>query len=181
MSAPVVARLEPGHLDALRGFLSGLPDEDMAFIKEDVRNASVVAGWCGAGDRARRLVALDGDRVIGLVSVVPLLGWSSHVGEMRVVVGAGARGRGLGRELARRALGEAFDLGLEKVVVEVVAEQEHAIRTFNDLGFRGEALLQRHIRDRHGDVRDLLVLAHAVDEEWSSIASLGIEGDLQAS
>jgi hypothetical protein len=52
---------------------------------------------------------------------------------------------------------------------------------FDDLGFRGEALLERHIRDRHGGLRALIVLAHAVDDEWSSIASLGIEDDLGAS
>lgn len=172
-------RLEPPHLDALRGFLNNLPDEDVTFIKEDVRDPSVVDGWCDEGNRARRVLAFDGDRVVGVVSVVPLVGWSSHVGELRLVVDPQARGRGLGRELARRGLREALHLGLQKLVVEVVAEQEHAIRMFDDLGFRGEALLQRHIRDRRGDLRDLLVLAHAVDEEWSSLASLGIEEDLR--
>jgi ribosomal protein S18 acetylase RimI-like enzyme len=180
VSGSVVARLEPGHIDALRRFLTALPEEDVTFIKEDVRDPSVVDGWCGAGDRARRLVALDGESIVGLVSVIPLLGWSSHVGELRLVVAAQARGRGLGRELARRALAEAFELGLEKLVVEVVAVQEHATRMFNELGFRGEALLERHIRDRHGDLRDLLMLAHAVEAEWSAIASLGIADDLQA-
>jgi ribosomal protein S18 acetylase RimI-like enzyme len=178
MNASVIVRLERAQLGAARAFVSGLPDEDVTFIKEDVRDPSVVEGWCAAGDRARRLVALDGERIIGLVSVIPLLGWSSHVGEMRLVVDAQERGRGLGRRLARRALGEAVDLGLEKVVVEVVAEQERAIDMLNDLGFRGEALLERHIRDRDGDVRDLLVLAHSVGAEWSAIASLGIEDDL---
>jgi ribosomal protein S18 acetylase RimI-like enzyme len=181
MSAPLVTRLEPAHLEAVRAFLNGLPDEDATFMKEDVRDPSVAEGWCGGGERARRLVALDGDRIAGIVAVVPLVGWSSHVGELRLVVSPDARGRGLGRELACRALREAFELGLEKVVVEVVAEQEHAIRMFDDLGFRGEALLERHIRDRHGGLRDLIVLSHAVDDEWSSIASLGIEGDLRAS
>jgi ribosomal protein S18 acetylase RimI-like enzyme len=179
MSPPEVVRLEAGHLDAVRDFLNGLPEEDATFIKEDVHDPSVAEGWCSGGDRARRLVARDGDRVAGLASVVPLHGWSSHVGELRLVVSPQARGRGLGRELARRALAEAFDLGLEKVVVEVVAEQEGAIRMFDDLGFRGEALLQRHIRDRHGGLRDLLVLAHAADEEWSSLASVGVEEDLR--
>ncbi|MBV8952881.1 MAG: GNAT family N-acetyltransferase [Solirubrobacterales bacterium] len=180
MSAPVVTRLEPAHLDGVRAFLGGLPEEDVTFIKEDVRNPSVIEGWAEPGERGRRLVALDAEHVVGLVSIIPLLGWSSHVGELRLVVGAGSRGRGLGRELARRGLREAVDLGLEKLFVEVVAEQEHAIRMFGQLGFRGEALLERHIRDRHGDLRDLLVLAHAVDDEWASIASLGIEEDFGA-
>ena len=32
--------------------------------------------------------------------------------------------------------------------------------------------------DRGGELRDLLVLAHEAGEEWSAIASLGVERDL---
>ena len=49
---------------------------------------------------------------------------------------------------------------------------------FTDLGFRGEALLRDHIRDREGELRDLLVLAHDAGDEWSSMASVGLEGEL---
>ena len=49
---------------------------------------------------------------------------------------------------------------------------------FTDLGFRGEALLRDHIRDRAGTLRDLLLLAHDAREEWSSMASVGIESEL---
>jgi ribosomal protein S18 acetylase RimI-like enzyme len=80
--------------------------------------------------------------------------------------------------MARHALREAVGMGLTKLVVEVVAEQEGAVRMFDDLGFRGEALLSSYIRDRSGQLRDLLVLAHDVSEEWSAIASLGIPDEL---
>ena len=116
--------------------------------------------------------------MLGLVSVRPLLGWSAHVGELRLVVAPAQRGRGRGRTLAQHALREALAAGLEKIVVEVVAEQEGAVRMFTDLGFRPEALLKDHIRDRSGELRDLLVLAHDAAEEWSAMASVGLEGEL---
>jgi ribosomal protein S18 acetylase RimI-like enzyme len=71
-------------------------------------------------------------------------------------------------------------MGLAKVVVEVVATQDSAVRLFDELGFRGEALLTAYIRDRSGALRDLLVLAHDVDDQWSAMSSLGIADDLGA-
>jgi ribosomal protein S18 acetylase RimI-like enzyme len=177
VSAAIV-ELEGGHLDALRAFLDRLPDGDVTFIKEDVRDPAVAEAWVRGTGAARRWVAVDDGRIDGLVGVVPLAGWSSHVGSLRLVVDPAARGRGLGRELARHALREALAMGLTKLVVEVVAEQQGAVHMFDELGFRGEALLTAHIRDRSGELRDLLMLAHDVGEQWSAMASLGVHDDL---
>ena len=49
--------------------------------------------------------------------------------------------RGLGRLLARRAVLEAVEMALTKLVVEVVADQEALIAMFRTLGFEPEALL----------------------------------------
>jgi hypothetical protein len=49
---------------------------------------------------------------------------------------------------------------------------------FTDLGFRGEALLTDHIRDRAGELQDLLVLAHAAGDEWATMNTLGVESEV---
>jgi ribosomal protein S18 acetylase RimI-like enzyme len=100
------------------------------------------------------------------------------VGRVRLVVASARRGTGLGRELARRALVEAVGAGLTKLVVEVVAEQGAALALFTDLGFSGEALLTDHIRDRSGQLRDLMVLAHHVGQTWSGMDTVGIADEL---
>ena len=166
------------HLPALRRFLDALPDGDVTFIKEDVRDPAVAEAWVRAPGSLRVWVAVEGEDVAGLVSIHPLVGWSAHVGELRLVVDPARRGHGLGRALAAHALAAAVAAGLRKVVVEVVAEQEGAVRMFSDLGFRGEALLRDHIRDRSGALRDLVMLAHDAEEEWSALASVGIEDEL---
>ncbi len=171
--------LAAGHLPALRAFLAALPDEDVTLVKEDVRDPAVADAWAAGRGAGRWWVATGEDgAVLGLVGVRPLVGWSSHVGELRLVVDPARRRQGLGRALARHALREALEAGLAKVVVEVVAEQEGAARMFGELGFRGEALLRDHIRDRDGELRDLLVLAHDARGEWSAMAGVGIEGEL---
>jgi len=125
-----------------------------------------------------RWVAVDGDDVTGYVAVRPLAGWSDHVGEVRLVVAPSHRGSGLGRELARRALTDAVDAGLSKLVVEVVAEQGAALALFTELGFTGEALLTDHIRDRTGQLRDLMVLAHHVGRTWAGMDAIGVVDEL---
>jgi ribosomal protein S18 acetylase RimI-like enzyme len=168
--------LEPADREALERFLARVPEGDRTFFKEDVEAPEVVDAWTRPGP-ARALAVEDGD-VVGYVAVVPLHGWSSHVGEVRVIVDPEHRGRGIGRALARRAVMEAVELDLSKMVVEVVADQEPTIAMFRSLGFDPEALLTDHVRDQSGSLRDLMVLAHSVEEQWSSLVTAGIADEL---
>ena len=181
MSAEIV-ELRPGHCDALLRFFNDLPEGDRTFIKEDVTDPAVVRSWTGADAGGRRWIALedaDGSAVLGYLAVRRLSGWSDQVGEVRLVISPSCRGTGLGRRLARHALTQAVDDGLSKLVVEVVAEQGAAVALFSGLGFSGEALLEDHIRDRNGELRDLLVLAHHVGRTWSSMSTLGLADVLE--
>ncbi|MGY2065067.1 N-acetyltransferase family protein [Blastococcus sp. SYSU DS0619] len=175
-----VVELGPERCDALLTFFGDLPEGDLTFIKEEVTDPETVRSWASGDSSGGRWVAVDGDEVTGYVAVRPLPGWSDHVGEVRLVVAPSRRGSGLGRELARQALVGAVSSGLRKVVVEVVAEQGSALALFSDLGFSGEALLRDHIRDRSGELRDLMVLAHHVSDTWAGMDTVGIADELGA-
>jgi L-amino acid N-acyltransferase YncA len=164
--------LEPGDEGAVVRFLERIPEGDRTFFKEDVDDPEVRAAWVRPG--TARVLALDGDDVVGYVAVVPLQGWSNHVGEVRVIVDPDHRGHGIGRALAQRAVLEALKLGLTKMVVEVVADQEPTIGMFSSLGFDPEALLVDHVRDQSGELRDLILLSHAVEQSWASLNAAGI-------
>lgn len=177
MTAQIVP-LEADHCDAVLRFFQSLPDSDRTFIKEDVTDPATVRAWTAGEARGRRWVALDGDEIAGYLAVLPLPGWSDHVGEIRIVVAPGRRGQGLGRELARHALVQAVEAGLTKLVVEVVADQEPVLTLFTGLGFTGEALLRDHIRGRDGQLHDLVLLAHHVGETWSGMQTVGVADEL---
>jgi len=49
---------------------------------------------------------------------------------------------------------------------------------FRALGFDPEALLADHVRDRSGQLRDLMVLAHSVDDQWASMVTAGVVDDI---
>jgi L-amino acid N-acyltransferase YncA len=164
----------PDDLDALLAFFARIPEAERTFFKEPVLDRAAVEGWL-AGGPGRRGLACDAGEVAGYVAVVPLAGWSDHVGEVRLVVDPARRGAGAGRTLARWALLQALELGLAKLYVEVVADQEGAVAMFTALGFRAEGLLREHVRDGDGRRRDLVLLAHPVEDHWAAMAAAGID------
>lgn len=171
-----VVELRPEHCEAVLSFFRELPEGDLTFIKEDVTSPATVRSWTST-ETDRRWVALGGGddpEIVGYVAVRRLSGWSDHVGEVRLVVAPAHRGTGLGHALTRHALTESVEAGMTKLVVEIVADQGAALALFTDLGFGGEALLENHIRDRNGHLRDLMVLAHHVGDTWSGMQSLGL-------
>jgi L-amino acid N-acyltransferase YncA len=156
--------------DRVISFFASAPEGDRTFFKEDGSDPAIVASWLAEG-APHRLIALVGDRVVGYVAVLKGVAWSSHVGELRLVVAPDYRQRGIGRLLAQRAVAEALELGVVKLVVEVVGGQERLFDMFTNLGFEQEGQLRRHVRNESGETRDLLVLSHFVDELAASFAT----------
>jgi RimJ/RimL family protein N-acetyltransferase len=170
-------RLAPKDVEVVSRFLRDLPEGDLTFFKEDV-DPSTVARWCEDDRVARWVVVGEDDEPQAMLTIVPGALWSSHVGELRLVVGREYRRRGLGRRLARYGLAEAVRLGLRKIVVEVVADKEGDIAMFTSIGFDAEALLRDHIRDRDGNLRDLVLLAHEVGDRSASLDVIGLDGEV---
>lgn len=111
--------------------------------------------------------------------MIPGIGLSQHVGELRLIVDPKRRRRGIGRMLARGALACGISrLGLHKLVVEVVAEQEPAIGMLQSLGFTPEAVLRDHLLDRSGGMQDVVLLSHFVEDNQAGLIALGIDREL---
>lgn len=163
--------------DAVARFLQILPESDLTFLKEAVDNETVDR-WCRDEHAHRWLVVGDDGEPQAMLSIVPGALWSAHVGELRLVVGQAYRRLGLGRRLARYGLAEAVRLGLSKIIVEVVADKEGDISMFTSIGFDAEALLRDHIRDREGNLRDLVLLSHEVGPRSSAMDVLGLASEV---
>jgi ribosomal protein S18 acetylase RimI-like enzyme len=169
-----VRALQASDADALRRFFARVPEGDRTFFREDVLADGVVEAW-STDPAQHRLVAFVDGEIGGQVAVLQGVGWSHHVGELRLVVDPAHRRHGLGRLLAQRAVIEAVEMGATKLVVEVVAEQEATVAMFSKLGFEPEGLLKDHVRSQSGEVHDLLVLAHFVEPLWASMRTTGVE------
>ena len=105
-------------------------------------------------------VALDGDRIVGRLSLArdphPA---SAHVADLGMMVAASHRRRGIGRKLLDAAVAWARVVNVEKLELHVFPWNEPAIRLYEDFGFEREGLRRRHyVRD--GVAVDALLMAY---------------------
>jgi L-amino acid N-acyltransferase YncA len=154
----------------LRAFFDEIPTDDRTFFKEDLDEPDVLRRWIDDRRGVRLVGAEDGGRLVAVAAVWPGVGRSSHVGDLRLVVGVGNRRRGLGREMARSALLEALRKGMWKISVEVVSTQQGTIDMFLALGFTPEALLRDQIRGGEEGTQDVLLLSHFAAEAAQDLA-----------
>lgn len=158
-------------------FARNLPPHDLLFLRRDITRPPVLAAWIreiGEGTITSLLARRDG-QLLGCSAVVrDPLSWSPHVGELRVLVDPRNRARGLGRLLIQESFLIALDQGLEKLMAQMTLDQQAAINVFEDLGFRGEALLREQVRDPDGSRHDLVMLGHDVRQFQAQLEAYGV-------
>ncbi len=156
--------MEAGDRNAILTFARSLPVKDLLFLQRDIRLEKVVAAWIdqtGKGGAISSLVAVDDDgHLRGCSALVrDRLSWSSHVADIRILVGVDSRSMGLGRLLAMHCVDQALAEDVEKLTVQMTPDQEGALRMFEELGFRPEALLRDQVRDAEGEIADIVIMA----------------------
>ncbi len=158
----LLTQFEAVHLGAVKAFAQSLPSHDLLFLARDIQHPKVISAWLDsiADGEISSLVALDGDKVVGTTAIVrDLMGWSAHVAEIRILISEEMRGKGLGRILLQQSFSAAVEGGAEKLMARMTPDQRGAISLFEEMGFRGEAMLRDHVRDREGKVHDLAILS----------------------
>jgi RimJ/RimL family protein N-acetyltransferase len=147
--------------DALLAFFRRLPPEDRQFLKDDVTRAEIIETWARElnYDRVLPILAEFEGRIVGDATLHrQAYGWMRHVGEIRVVTDPYLRRRGLATAMAREIFYLALQVGLDKMVAEMVGGQVAAIKVFGKLGFQQEARLANHVVDLQGRKHDLVIL-----------------------
>jgi L-amino acid N-acyltransferase YncA len=161
-SALTLRGFESSDLAAVKTFASELPAHDLLFLSRDIQHPKVITAWFDAiaDGTISSLLALSGDVVVGSTAIVrDHHGWSPHVAELRVLIAEEYRGKGLGRILLQHCFTDAVDAGAEKLIARMTPDQRGAISLFEEMGFRGEAMLRDHVRDHEGTVHDLAILS----------------------
>ena len=163
----VIRRFRPADRDAMLAFATGLPEHDLLFLGRDLRQPRVIEAWLEAIGEGwiDSLIAEDldgeGQPVVGTAALVrDPLGWSAHVGEVRLLVSPERRGAGVGRDLLEAVFAIAHNRGLAKLSARMTPDQTGSVALFESLGFRAEALLRDQVRGRDGRAYDLAILSH---------------------
>jgi L-amino acid N-acyltransferase YncA len=106
-----------------------------------------------------RLVAVDGDRIVGWAALSPTSRRECYAGvvEHSVYVTAEAQGRGVGRALMERLVAGADAAGLWTLQTSIFPENEASLALHERLGFRVVGRRER-IAQLDGEWRDTLLL-----------------------
>jgi RimJ/RimL family protein N-acetyltransferase len=173
-----IRRFAAADRDAMLAFAETLPEHDLLFLGRDLKHPRVVEAWIAAIEEGwiDSLVAEDGGKFVGTAALVrDPLGWSAHVGEIRLLVSPGKRGAGLGRDLLEAIYSVAMERGVEKLTAQMTPDQIGSVMLFESLGFRAEALLRDHVRDRAGNPHDLAILSHDIARVAAQHRAFGLD------
>ncbi len=165
---------EPRDRDAVVAMARSLPEHDLLFLARDITQPANVEEWI-ANENINTLLAFQGAKVLGYAAIHRnQMQWSAHVAELRVMVSDTMRGKGLGRVLTQEAFAFALGQGIEKMIAQMTLDQKGAIAVFEEIGFRPEALLRDHVKDRAGQKHDLLMLSHEVARFEAQQVAFGV-------
>lgn len=174
----IIRRFQPADRDAMTRFAAALPEHDLLFLGRDLTHPRVIAAWLDAiGDGwIDSFVAEKNGAIVGTAALVrDPLGWSAHVGEVRLLVSADRRGHGLGRDLIEAVFAAAAAHGLAKLTAQMTPDQAGSVALFESLGFRAEALLKDQVRGRDGKAHDLAILAYDAARVAERRQAFGLE------
>ena len=174
--------MSPADEAAVLDFARQLPVHDLLFLPRDISEPKVLAAWIKEIERGAitSLLAVKAGRVVGCGTLVrDPFSWSPHVGEIRNVVSVDVRGLGGGRALTQEIFALALGAGLEKFVVQMTVDQTGAVAIFEGLGFKAEALLRDHVKDKTGKKHDIVVLGHNVAQVRAQMEAYGLPGAVQ--
>ncbi len=156
---PLIAQDET----ALVEFFKAMPEEDLLYLRDDVKNPQVIKRWCQGLDYETTLplIAEIEGKIVGDATLhQDQRGWKSHIGTVRVVIHPQHRGKGIGRQLMGELIEVALDIGLVKLDAEFTAEQTRQIAIFERLGFVNMAVLPQHVKDVRGESHDLVIMVY---------------------
>jgi len=161
---PVVFRLmTPEDRDGTLDFVKKLPAQDLFYLMHDIREPAEMNRWIDGIRQHREITVLaeSRGRLLGYGSLTAgHLPWTRHLGEVRVLVAPGERGKGLGTLLAKESFAVANDLGLRRIVARLTSRQTPARYLFQHLGFHIEAVLADCVIDNEGHFQDLVIMSY---------------------
>lgn len=157
--------MTPEDREPVLRFVRTLPEEDLHFLINDVRDSSGMNRWIEClRDQSTTTVLAEIGGVLVAYGTLRLghLQWTRHLGEIRVIVAPEERGKGLGKVLAKDVFTVARDAGLRRIIARLTSKQTAARYLFQHLGFHIEAVLADCVIDNEGRTQDMIFMSYDV-------------------
>ena len=155
--------LVPEDEQLLIDFFNEFPPDEIAYLRDNVRDLQVIRRWIQElnYERTLPLLAFLNGKIVGDATLhQDERGWQVHVGHVRVVTHPKFRGFGIARLLVGEIIEIGSKCGLVKLDAEFMGEQGKPISAFQEMGFLPTATLPGHVQDIKGEYHDLVILVH---------------------
>ncbi len=142
---------------ALIDLFTPVTSDELRFFRTNVSDPKVVGGWVDDldYDRVLPIVGVIGDRIVGDATLHFLQGPHRHIGEARIFLAKDFRMRGLGSRMLNSLVDLAKRRSLLILEGEVVADQAHIVRAFQNAGFVQKCTFEDYFMLPDGELRDL--------------------------
>jgi len=181
-SEVLIRPLGPADLERSLEFFRSLPEPDRRYLRADVTRPEVVERRIREIKlgKVKRLIALVGEQIVA-DGALELAGydWTSHVGEVRLIVARPFQRKGLGMLMARELYAMAAGHKVELLLVRMMRPQVSARNIFRRLGFHEQVMLPDHVKDRVGTTQDLIIMRCDLAAMWSELETFFAESDWQ--
>ena len=157
--------MEASDSEAVRQLVRTLPEEYLFYLMDDIRDPAGMKHWID-GIREHSIISVLAERSGELLGCSTLrcghLQWTRHLGEIRIMVSPGARGKGIGKLLGKEVFAAAHDVGLRRIIARLTSKQITARYLFQHLGFHIEAVLADCVIDNQEHTQDLIFMSYDV-------------------
>ena len=158
-----------GH--ALIDLYKTMTMEERLLMRHNVCDQEVVENWVNDIDynRVLPIVAMLGARVVGNTTLHFFEGYKRHIGEIRIFLAEDFRMRGLGTRMLQAVIDLARKRGLYLLEVQIISDQTHYIKAFQNAGFIQKVTLEDYFMTANGELRDiccLILRLRPSDEEF---------------
>ncbi len=152
-----IERMRPGHWPAVRTiYEAGIATGDATFERE----APEWDAWDRGHRPDCRLVAVDGERVLGWVALSPTSSRRVYEGVVwvNIYVAQDVRGRGVGRALLEAVVEASEVAGIWTLQAAILVENAASLALHRRVGFRRVGVQERLGRDATGRWRDVVLM-----------------------
>jgi acetyltransferase len=152
--------LVPDDRQALLDLFLPTPYEERRFMRHNVNDPELVASWADniRYDRIFPLIAIVGDRIVGVATLHYNEGAARHRGEVRAFLSKDFRRRGLGTKMVQAIIDVAKRRSLYLLEVQVVRDLASDIKAMQKVGFEVACTLEDYFLLPDGELRDVVLM-----------------------
>ena len=152
--------------DGLLQMFGEAPDEDIRFLKQDVKDQKLVNHWMDHLNYRRVLplvaVDMDNNRLVSDATLHRGKHAAKHIGEIRIFVSRAYRNLGLGSLILEEMINLAFQENLQWLKAEIIADLKKVIKAFRAHGFEQKAILDDYFIRKDGMTHDVVLMMRPV-------------------